>query len=98
MQSEHDVRSRADLDAAIGVQALASELIELLEETRDVDDAAGTEQIFRLVGQQTGWKDVKVVFDAGMFDGVTSIVAASRTRAETKRRLSCVQQDVDEFS
>lgn len=74
MQVEADVRAVGDEDAlAGGAETLGLELGQFLEETRDVDDGAGTDQVDTFGRDQAGGQDVEVVGDVVVDDCVAGV-------------------------
>lgn len=83
-----------DEDAAIGVQAVLLERLELLEETRDVDDTATANDIDTAGVDEAAGQNVKVVGNAVGDNGVACVVTALGAAAD----LRLVGEDVGELA
>lgn len=96
MQVEANMRSIRHEDAlSAACKALCFELLELLEEGRNVYNAAGADEV-DLAGRidEPGREDVEIVGDVANNDGVARIVTACGATAEVCT--SC--EDIDELA
>jgi hypothetical protein len=83
-----------DVYAPVGLEAVLLERLELLEEARDVDDAAAADDVDAVGVDKTGGQDVEVVGDAVGDDGVAGVVTALGAAAD----LRLVGEDVGELA
>lgn len=81
---EEGMGAVADEYPVFGVEVVLVELLELVEELRDADDAGAANEVLGFWVDQTRWEDVKVVGHAVNDDSVAGIVAASRASGVAK--------------
>ena len=94
MDIEDDLRAVRDEYPAVGVQALLGQLLQFLEEGRDVHDTPTSNDVYAAGVHEAGGEDVEVVRDAVGDDGVAGIVTALSAAAE----LGVVGEDVGELA
>lgn len=94
MHIEDDVGAVRDEYAALGVEALLVERLELLEEAGDVDNAAAADDVDAAGVDEAGRQDVEVVCDAVDDNGVAGVVTALGAAAQ----LRLVSEDVGELA
>jgi hypothetical protein len=83
VQVEADMRAVGDENALAGIlQPLLFQRGQLLEEAGDVHDSSSTDEVNAGRRDQSRGKNMEVVSDVVMDDGVARIVAASSTTAE----------------
>jgi hypothetical protein len=91
---EHDMRAVGDVDAALGLEPMLLQRLELLEEARHVDDAAAADDVDAVGVDEARGQDVEVVRDAVGDNGVARVVTALGTAAD----LRFVCEDVGELA
>lgn len=81
MEIKADVRAVGDEDALGGaLEALGLNSGKFLEETGDVEDGTGTDQVDTFRRDQTGGQDVEVVGNIIVDDGVAGICSIEKER------------------